>query len=453
MNNIDKKAIEHLNQSLEINSEYLPSLFLLTEFYIDNEQYELAELNLEKIETIDSKHAKLWFLKSKTAFKKEDYIEAKRFIDLCLAKKFYTEEILHLALSLASIQNNNKDKVMILENWILHHDADYDKYLELAKSLDQPNQYDKALYYFQLARDLQPNEVNVLVAFARFYLFAKKECTDGSVESKADYTKSKDLLFAVLAIKQDMDDALFLLGEVYFREKNFIKAREYFTACYDRNFNKCSFLLKLAEIAGHLSQTKIQEKILVEATLDPKIEGKALTELFKLKSKGKKREKVLLIGYKALVSLRRTIRVLQKNLKYQIAANNFVESKRITNEISTTYEEVSEVYFQCSRIVKSKRSITLCIDRSIAFNPQNVKANFCKGILLNNESTKCIAYFKTCIENEWNHWEARWHYLKLTEKEMTREEVISHLQTILDCNPDHNEARIYLNKLVFSNPD
>ena len=123
------------------------------------------------------------------------------------------------------------------------------------------------------------------------------------------------------------------------------------------------------------------------------------------------------------------------------------------NKSSSPYEEVSEVYFQCSRIVKSKRSITLCIDRSIAFNPQNVKANFRKGILLNNESTKCIAYFKTCIENEWNHWEARWHYLKLSEKEMTREEVISHLQTILECNPDHSEARIYLNKLVFSNPD
>ena len=261
MHKIDKRAIDHLNQSLEVNSEYLPSLFLLTEFYIDSGKFELAELNLEKIETIDSKNEKLWFLKAKNAFKKEDYIEAKKFIDFCLAKKFYTVEILQLALSLASIQNNNKDKVMILENWILHHDTDYDKYLELAQSLDQPNQYEKALYYFELAMDLQPREINILVAFAKFHLFAKKECLDGSVISKTDYAKAKDLLFAVLAIKEDMNEAICLLGEVYLKEGNFLKAREYFTACYDRNFNKCSFLLKLAEIAGHLSQTKIQEKI------------------------------------------------------------------------------------------------------------------------------------------------------------------------------------------------
>ena len=55
MNQIDKRAIDHLNQSLKVNSEYLPSLFLLTEFYIDSGKFELAELNLERIETIDTK--------------------------------------------------------------------------------------------------------------------------------------------------------------------------------------------------------------------------------------------------------------------------------------------------------------------------------------------------------------------------------------------------------------
>lgn len=452
MHKIDKRAIDHLNQSLEVNSEYLPSLFLLTEFYIDSGKFELAELNLEKIETIDSKNEKLWFLKAKNAFKKEDYIEAKKFIDFCLAKKFYAVEILQLALSLASIQNNNKDKVMILENWILHHDTDYDKYLELAQSLDQPNQYEKALYYFELAMDLQPREINILVAFAKFHLFAKKECLDGSVISKTDYAKAKDLLFAVLAIKEDMNEAICLLGEVYLKEGNFLKAREYFSICYDRNFNKSSYLLKLAKLAGHLSQKKFQKAILLEAASDPKLQAKALAELFKLRSKNEKIDRVLMIGFKTLVSLRRTIRVQKKNLKYQIAANNFVESKRILKEIRSAYEELSEVYFQCSQIVKATRSKSLCIDRSLSFNPQNVGANFSKGILLNNESVECIAHFKTCIENEWNHWEARWYYLKLSEKEMNVEEVISHLNTILECNPDHGEARNYLERLVSSNP-
>ena len=40
----------------------------------------------------------------------------------------------------------------------------------------------------------------------------------------------------------------------------------------------------------------------------------------------------------------------------------------------------------------------------------------------------------------------------ISEKEMNVEEVMSHLNTILECNPDHGEARNYLERLVSSNP-
>ena len=89
----------------------------------------------------------------------------------------------------------------------------------------------------------------------------------------------------------------------------------------------------------------------MEAASDPKLQAKALAELFKLRSKNEKIDRVLMIGFKTLASLRRTIRVQKKNLKYQIAANNFVESKRILKEIRSAYEELSEVYFQFSRIL------------------------------------------------------------------------------------------------------
>jgi hypothetical protein len=102
--------------------------------------------------------------------------------------------------------------------------------------------------------------------------------------------------------------------------------------------------------------------------------------------------------------------------------------------------------------MKSRQSKIQCIDLSLDFNPLNVNANFQKGIILKNDDlADCITYFKTCIENEWSHWNARWQYVKALEKEMPEEELISHLNTILECNPNHDEAKSFLQRLVSSN--
>jgi tetratricopeptide (TPR) repeat protein len=449
---IDNDVIKHLNLSLKIDPAYIPSLFLLAKIYIEKEQFELAKSNLEKIEEIDRENTELLFLKSKLAFKKKDYKRSKEFIDSCFSKKKISKEILQLALDLATIQKNNKNKVMILENWVLYHDPGYEKYLELAKSLDQPNQYEQAKYYFEVAKDLKPKDVNTLVEFARFLYFAKKESKDGSIISKADSTNAKKILSEVLTIKKDLSEALCLLGEIHYHEGNFKKSKEYLKACYEKNYNKSSYLLKLAEIAKISSQPEIQEEFLLEATLDSKNQPKALAELFELKLQTKDKKDALSIGFNAIKSLRRLIRNHRKELDHQLKANNFTESKRITVGIRSSYEMLSDIYFQCSELMKSKQSKIQCIDLSLDFNPLNVSANFQKGILAkNNSSADYITYFKTCIENDWRHWHARWEYVKALEKEMPEEELISHLNTILECNPNHDEAKSFLQRLVSSN--
>ena len=452
MKQIDNNAIKHLNLSLKIDPAYIPSLFLLAKIYIENEQFELAKSNLERIEEIDSENSELLFLNSKLAFKKKDYKKAKEFIDSCFSKKQFSKETLQLALDLATIQKNNKDKVMILENWVLHHDPGYEKYLELAKSLDQPNQYEQAKYYFEVAKDLKPQDIHTLVEFARFLYFAKKESKDGSIISKADSAKAKKILLEVLTIKKDMNEALCLLGEIHYHEGNFKKSNEYLKACYEKNYNKSSCLLKLAEIAKISSQPKSQEKFLLEATLESEIRPKALAELFKLKLQNNDKKEALSIGFNAIKSLRRLIRNQRKELDHQLKANNFTASKRITIGIRSSYEMLSDVYFQSSVLMQSRQSKIQCIDLSLDFNPLNVNANFQKGILVKKDnSTESITYFKTCIENDWSHWHARWEYVKTLKKEMSEEELISHLNTILECNPNHDEAKSYLGRLASSN--
>lgn len=451
MTQINNEAIKHLNVSLKIDPAYIPSLLLLAKIYIKEEQFELAKSNLERIEEIDSENTELLFLNSKLAFKKKDFKRAKEFIDSCFSKKQFSKETLQLALDLATIQKNNKDKVMILENWVLHHDPGYEKYLELAKSLDQPNQYEQAKYYFEVATDLKPQDVNTLVEFARFLYSAKKESKDGSIISKADSAKAKNILLEVLTIKKDMNEALCLLGEIHYHDGNFKKSKEYLKACYEKNYNKSSYLLKLAEIAKISSQPKSQEKFLLEATLESEIRPKALAKLFKLKLQNNDKKEALSIGFNAIKSLRRLIRNQRKELDHQLKANNFTESKRITVGIRSSYEMLSDVYFQSSELMQSRQSKIQCIDLSLDFNPLNVSANFQKGILVKKDnSTESITYFKTCIENDWSHWHARWEYVKTLKKEMSEEELISHLNTILECNPNHDEAKSYLGRLASS---
>ena len=341
---------------------------------------------------------------------------------------------------------------MILENWILHHNPGHKMYLELAKSHHQLNQYDQAKYYFEVAKDLKPKDLNTLVAYARFLYFAKKENNDGSIISKTDLTKAKDILSEVLSIKKDMSEALCLLGEIHFHEGNFTESQEYLNACYTKNYKKSSYLLKLAEIAKISSQPEIQEKLLLEATLDSKIQPKALAELFKLKLQTKDKKDVLSIGFNAIKSLKRLIRNHRKELNYQLKASNFTESKRITVNMRPSYEMLSEIYFQCSNFMESRKSKIQCIDLSLNFNPLNVSANFQKGILVKKDnSAESITYFKTCIENDWSHWNARWEYVEILKKEMPMEEILFHLNTILEWNPNHDQAKSFLGRLASSN--
>ena len=202
----------------------------------------------------------------------------------------------------------------------------------------------------------KPKDVNTLVEFARFLYFAKKECKDGSIISKADLVKAKDILLEVLSIKKDMGEALRLLGEIHFQEGNFTKSKEYLNACYTKNYNKSSYLLKLAEIAKISSQPESQEKFLLEATLDSETRSKALAELFNLKLQNNHKKEALSIGFNAIKSLRRFIRNHRKELDYQLKANNFTESKRITIDLRYAYEVLSEIYFQCSDLMKSRKS-------------------------------------------------------------------------------------------------
>jgi tetratricopeptide (TPR) repeat protein len=192
---IDNNAIKHLKLSLEIDSEYVPSLFLLAKIYINNEQYELAKSNLDKIEQIDCENNELLFLNSKLAFKKKDYKRAKEFIDSCFSKKHFTKEALQLALDLATIQKSNNDKVMILENWILHHNPGYEKYLELAKSLDQPNQYEQAKYYFEVARDLKTKRCKYSSGICSIPLFRQEGMQRRFYYIKSGFSKSEGYPF------------------------------------------------------------------------------------------------------------------------------------------------------------------------------------------------------------------------------------------------------------------
>ena len=83
MKQIDNNAIKHLNLSLKIDPAHVPSLFLLAKIYINNEQYELAKSNLDKIEQIDCENNELLFLNSKLAFnerKDESSVDFESFI-------------------------------------------------------------------------------------------------------------------------------------------------------------------------------------------------------------------------------------------------------------------------------------------------------------------------------------------------------------------------------------
>ena len=164
-----RKAIAHLEESLKINPKYLPALFLLCESKIENDDNKSAKQYLDRIKDIEPENPKYLYLSSKLAHKNGDLNKAKRILDRSLANKNYDKDTLSLGLEIAKNLKSNKDKILILENWLLHHNASVDQYLELAKSLDQPNHYEKACYYFKIC----PVTYSIIFFCTRIFFFLK----------------------------------------------------------------------------------------------------------------------------------------------------------------------------------------------------------------------------------------------------------------------------------------
>ena len=68
--------------------------FFITKIYINNEQYELAKSNLDKIQQIDCENNELLFLNSKLALKKRITKELKSISTPVFPKKHFTKETL-----------------------------------------------------------------------------------------------------------------------------------------------------------------------------------------------------------------------------------------------------------------------------------------------------------------------------------------------------------------------
>jgi tetratricopeptide (TPR) repeat protein len=78
-NSDPEKATDYLKQSLDINENYIPSLLLLAESKMSNEDYSSAEQVLNQIEMVNPKLPKLWALRAAIAHLQGRYEEEGSF--------------------------------------------------------------------------------------------------------------------------------------------------------------------------------------------------------------------------------------------------------------------------------------------------------------------------------------------------------------------------------------
>jgi hypothetical protein len=380
--------------------------------------------------------------------KEENFIKAKENINICLKNKIYERKILNLALDISLKLNDKKFRISILEIYIANYDADGIKYLELAKCLQDPNQYDQASYYFDVARDILPNNEEVLLETAKFHSIAKKETLDGTIISKVDHQKSKLILKNLLQKNKKCNEAIYLLGEIEYMDLNFAKAKNYFLRCYDNNFKKSNFLLQLADIEEYEKNIAAQEKLLLEAVHFIEIRPKSLAKLFNIFLNREATTKASVFGFRSILAYRRLIASLNKQIHQSLKLNNFIESKILTQNLRIHYKEISELYFRYSILKKGSPMEIKCLDKCLTFDPNHSEANYLTAQeLKKKKNEECLEFYKRCIDNNWEHWQARWEYITHNDNILPKEEMISHLEMISECNPSHQRAKRLLNEI------
>ena len=251
----DQEITYHLESALSYDPHNQEILKLSCLFYLDNEDFKKVRSILQCFES-ESESEYVLFIKSLLAFKKKEYQEASQ----CIAKCIRLNPSIEYLTKGQEIESYNGDteNLSTYLNLLVEKDSQNGwHYYALAKFLDIESEFQRIFYLIETSISLLPKEekplilkYNILIDYSDLlketpYYKTDIQIFDDFGKLLEKYPLNNDLSFFIAKInyqKKRYDEAIDilennvepiksfnLLGDCYFKKKNFKKALEYFS--------------------------------------------------------------------------------------------------------------------------------------------------------------------------------------------------------------------------------
>lgn len=291
-----QEAITSLEETLKINSNYIPSLLTLGKFYIDNKLPRLAKGYYERVLEIEDNDEALFHV---GVIALNEGLQSVAYNTLSKLVKIGSSEYADMAAAvLGDIYVTSGDTESAIEMYLksLANSKNTTESLKrLVEIYEQTEDYESIRKVYEQVLEQNPNDVNGILAIGELYenenqydkavryysrLSRMKEYTNtyqaigllANAYYKSGDLKNAEANYKKILIVEKKDDlynlALERLGDITYRQQSYISSLKYYQEIFKTTTNNSIFIPRLGELELYYGNSDVGVKLLQTAIRD-----------------------------------------------------------------------------------------------------------------------------------------------------------------------------------------
>ena len=270
------EALISLENSLSINSNYIPSLLTLGRFYMERDLPRLAKGYYERVLSLEDNDEALFYvglIALNEGFQSVAYDTLSKLVRR--SKSEYTDKAAAILGDIYVISGDTDSAIEMYLKSLVNSDTKPDSVRRLVKIYEQVEDYDGIKKVYEQILEQNPNDVDTILALGELY--EKENAYDRAIKyylklvKMKDYTntyeatgllanayykgsmlKEAEANYKKIIMAGNKDDlyktALERLGDITYRQKNFLPSLKYYQEIYRLETNNTIFMPRLGEL-------------------------------------------------------------------------------------------------------------------------------------------------------------------------------------------------------------
>ena len=287
------EALVSLETSLSINSNYIPSLLTLGRFYMEKDLPRLAKGYYERVLNLEENDEALFYvglIALNEGFQSIAYDTLTKLVRR--SKGEYADKAATILGDIYVISGDTDSAIEMYLKSLVNSDTKPDSIKRLVKIYEQVEDYDGIKKVYEQILEQNPNDVDTILALGELY--EKENAYDRSVKyylrlvKMKDYTntygatgllanayykgsmlKEAEANYKKIIMANNKDDlyktALERLGDITYRQKDFMSSLRYYQEIYKIETNNAIFMPRLGELELYYGNSDKGIKLLKES--------------------------------------------------------------------------------------------------------------------------------------------------------------------------------------------